>query len=157
MQNKEVGFRKRIAGETINRRIFEIRGQKVMLDHDLASLYGVGKKILNRSVKRNITRFPDDFMFQMTKIEFENLRFQFGTSSDKGYGGRRYLPYVFTEQGVAMLSGVLNSERAIEVNIVIMRAFVNMRNMISENSEIKQKLTEIERHQADWVYPPKRG
>ena len=112
--------------EKIEKVIYLIRGEKVMLDRDLASLYDVETKVLNRAVKRNLKRFPLDFMFQLTAEEAENLRCQFGTSS-LSHGGRRYLPYVFTEQGVAMLSTVLNSERAISVNIEIMRAFVKLR------------------------------
>ena len=100
--------------------------------------------MLNRAVKRNLERFPEDFMFQLTVEEVENLRFQFGTSSLKSYGGRRYLPYVFTEQGVAMLSSVLNSERAVQVNIGIMRAFVNMRKMFLTNEEVSRKIAEME-------------
>ncbi|HET6893458.1 MAG TPA: ORF6N domain-containing protein [Pyrinomonadaceae bacterium] len=119
--------------QLIERRIYLIRGQKVMIDFDLAELYGVPTKRLNERVSRNKKRFPEDFMFRLTKEEAESLRSQFATSntdlrsqfatSKAGRGGRRYLPYVFTEQGVAMLSSVLNSEQAIEVNIAIMRAF----------------------------------
>ena len=129
--------------ETIEQRILLIRGQKVMLDADLAELYAVETKQLIRAVKRNITRFPADFMFQLHKEEFENLRFHFGTSSR--WGGRRYLPYVFTEQGVAMLSSVLNSERAINVNIVIMRAFVKLREMLVSHKDLAHKLNEMEK------------
>ena len=129
--------------ETIEQRILLIRGQKVMLDADLAELYGVETKQLIRAIKRNITRFPADFMFQLHKEEFENLRFHFGTSSR--WGGRRYLPYVFTEQGVAMLSSVLNSERAINVNIVIMRAFVKLREMLASHKDLARKLNEMEK------------
>ena len=100
--------------------------------------------MLTRAVKRNLERFPEDFMFQLTVEEVENLRFQIGTSSSKNYGGRRYLPYVFTEQGVAMLSSVLNSERAVQVNIGIMRAFVNMRKMFLTNEEVSRKIAEME-------------
>ena len=105
-----------------------------MLDRDLALLYGVETKILNRAVKRNLQRFPRDFMFQLTEHEAEALRCQIGTSN-KGRGGRRYLPYVFTEQGVAMLSSVLNSERAINVNSEIMRAFVKLRQLLASNTD----------------------
>lgn len=132
-----------ITSDVIERKIYVVREQKVMLDSDLATLYGVETKMLNRAVKRNISRFPEDFMFQLTAEEVNALRFQFGTSK-VGRGGRRYSPYVFTEQGVAMLSGVLNSERAVQVNIGIMRAFVNMRKMLSANEEVGQKLIEIE-------------
>jgi hypothetical protein len=111
--------------QLIERRIYLIRGQKVMIDEDLAELYGVPTKRLNQQVSRNRKRFPEDFMFQLTKAEAENLRLQFATSRGT-HGGRRSLPYVFTEQGVAMLSTVLNSEQAIAVNIMIMRAFVKL-------------------------------
>ncbi len=105
---------------SIVNKIIELRGEKVLIDRDLAELYDVETKLLKRAVRRHINRFPEDFMFQLSKEEFQNLRSHFGTSS---WGGRRYLPMAFTELGVAMLSSVLNSERAIEVNIVIMRAF----------------------------------
>lgn len=164
----------------VERRIYIIREQNVMLDSDLAELYGVETKFLNRAVKRNIARFPEDFMFQLTAEDEESLRFQFGTSnaesqsvdshlrsqsvisnaesetvdaslrsqlatSSKRRGGRRYLPYVFTEQGVAMLSSVLNSERAIEVNIQIMRAFVQMRRMSASHEELARKVDGLEK------------
>jgi hypothetical protein len=129
--------------DIIERKIYIVRGQKVMLDSDLAALYGVETKVFNQAVGRNLERFPEDFRFQLTEEEFESLRSQFVTSK-KGRGGRRYLPYVFTEQGVAMLSSVLNSERAIQVNIGIMRAFVSMRKMLSTNEEINKRLTELE-------------
>jgi len=129
--------------EMIEKKILIIRGEKVMLDADLAELYGVETKMLVRAVKRNIDRFPSDFMLQLEKEEFENLRFQFGTSSR--WGGRRYLPYAFTEQGVAMLSSVLNSERAVHVNIAIMRAFVKLREMLSTHKELAHKLAQLER------------
>ncbi|CAN5264097.1 hypothetical protein BH20ACI1_BH20ACI1_22320 [soil metagenome] len=115
-----------------------------MLDSDLATLYGVETRRLNEQVKRNVARFPEDFMFQLTKGEFENLMSQIVTSSSGNYGGRRKLPYVFTEQGVAMLSSVLNSERAVQVNIGIMRAFVSMRKLLLTNEEVGKKITEIE-------------
>lgn len=132
-----------IAIERIEHAIYLIRGEKVMLDRDLASLYGVETKILNRAVKRNLPRFPSDFMFQVTTDEADVLRCQIGTSK-KGSGGRRYLPYVFTEQGVAMLSSVLNSERAVLVNIEIMRAFVKLRQMLASNAELSRRLDELE-------------
>jgi hypothetical protein len=120
-----------------------------MLDSGLAALYGVETKNLNKAVRRNINRFPDDFMFQLSEKEGENLRFQIGTSSlgknGSGYGGKRYLPLVFTEQGVAMLSSVLRSERAALVNIEIMRAFVKLREFLLTNRELAQKLTKLER------------
>jgi ORF6N domain len=114
-----------------------------MFDKDLASLYGVTTFRLNEAVKRNKSRFPEDFMFQLTKEENEILTSQIAISKS-GRGGRRTMPYVFTEQGVAMLSGVLNSERAVQVNIGIMRAFVNMRKMLSTNEEVSKKLADIE-------------
>ena len=132
-----------IPDEKIEKAIYLIRGEKVMLDHDLALLYGVETKVLNRAVKRNLQRFPSDFMFQLTAEEADRLRCQIGTSNE-GRGGRRYLPYVFTEQGVAMLSSVLNSERAILVNIEIMRAFVKLRQMLASNAELSRRLDELE-------------
>ncbi len=113
-----------------------------MIDVDLAELYGVPTKRLNQQVQRNSKRFPEDFMFRLTKVEAENLRLQFATSRS-GHGGRRSLPYVFTEQGVAMLSSVLNSERAIEVNITIMRAFVKLRQMLESNEELNRKFAAV--------------
>lgn len=133
--------------ERIERAILLIRGHKVMLDADLAELYGVETKMLVRAVKRNINRFPDDFVFQLTKEEFENLRFQFGTSSE--WGGRRYWPYAFTEQGVAMLSSVLRSERAVQVNIEIMRAFVRMRQILATHEQFARRLDELEAKYAE--------
>jgi len=129
--------------EKIEKAIYLIRGEKVKLDRDLALLYGVDTKTLNRAVKRNPKRFPLDFMFQLTADEADVLRYQIGTSK-KGRGGRRYLPYVFTEQGVAMLSTVLNSERAVLVNIEIMRAFVKLRQLLASNSELSRRLDELE-------------
>lgn len=142
--------------EVIERRILLIRGQKVMLDSHLAELYGVETKFLNRAVKRNLERFPEDFMFQLTPAEAEALRCHFGTSngssalrsqnvtSNLARGGRRYLPYVFTEQGVAMLSSVLRSPRAVQVNIAIMRAFVKLRELLAGHKELGRKLEEME-------------
>ncbi|MDO9463682.1 MAG: ORF6N domain-containing protein [bacterium] len=127
--------------DIIEKKIFLIRDLNVMLDKDLAELYGVQTKSLNLAVKRNIDRFPNDFMFQLSKEEFTNLRFQFETSR---WGGIRYLPYAFTEQGVAMLSSVLNSKRAIQVNIGIMRIFVNIRKVVSANKETLNKLNQLE-------------
>lgn len=131
-----------LSTDTIVTKIFEIRGKKVMLDHDLARLYGVSTGQLTRQVKRNIDRFPSDFMFQLTKNEFKNLICQSGTSS---WGGTRKLPYVFTEQGVAMLSGVLHSKRAIHVNILIMRAFIYLKRALLTNAGLKRKIDEMER------------
>ncbi|MFH2034104.1 MAG: ORF6N domain-containing protein [Candidatus Margulisiibacteriota bacterium] len=132
---------KLILQETIANKIYYIRGQKVMLDKDLAVLYGIRTKVLLQSMKRNIKRFPEDFMFQLDQKEYSILRSQFVTSK---WGGRRYFPYVFTEQGVAMLSSVLKSERAIEVNIVIMRAFVKLRKIFGTHKELAEKLKKLE-------------
>jgi hypothetical protein len=127
----------------ITRSIVVIRGQKVMLSQDLAALYGVAVKALNQAVKRHARRFPGDFVFQLTFEEFDNLKSQFVTSS---WGGlRRALPYAFTEQGVAMLSSVLNSERAVKVNIAIMRAFVKLRETLETNRELARKFAELEK------------
>jgi len=149
-----------IPDNSIRNLIKIIRNQQVMLDSDLAVLYGVETKVLNQAVDRNIERFPEDFMFQLTWDECEslrsqivtlNLRSQFVTSSLENYGGRRYLPYAFTEQGVAMLSGVLHSQTAIEANIRIMRAFVGMRHFINENAKLFQKMESIEYNQIEIV------
>ena len=129
--------------ERIERSILLIRGQKVLLDADLAEMYDVETKALTRAVRRNLDRFPDDFMFRLTAAEFDDLRSQFGTSS--AWGGRRYAPYAFTEQGVAMLSSVLHSPRAVAVNIEIMRAFVRLREMLSSNVELSRRLDTLER------------
>ncbi|MBM4331337.1 MAG: ORF6N domain-containing protein [Deltaproteobacteria bacterium] len=134
-----------IAVSRIEQKIYLIRGQRVMLDVDLAELYGVKTKILNKAVKRNLDRFPEDFMFQLNNQAVERLRFQIGTSKT-GRGGTRYLPYAFTEQGVAMLSGVLTSPRAIKVNVEIMRAFVRLRYLLASHKELARKLEELERH-----------
>ena len=130
-----------ISIEVIVSKILIIRGKRVRLDKDLAGLYEVRTKNLNKAVKRNIERFPEDFMFQLTKEEVESLRFQIGTSKR---GGRRYSPYVFTQEGVAMLSSALNSPRAVQVNIQIMRAFVKLRRMILTNVDLKRKVEEME-------------
>jgi hypothetical protein len=133
-----------IPPERIERRILLVRGQKVMIDADLAKLYEVETKELNLVVRRNLDRFPEDFMFQLNALEFRNLRFQSVTSSS--WGGRRYRPYAFTEQGVAMLSSVLRSPRAVEVNIAIMRAFVKLRQMLASHRDLTRKLEEMESH-----------
>lgn len=125
----------------IENRILIIRGQKVILDKELSKLYNIATRELNKAVSRNRTRFPLDFMFQLSKDEFADLKFQFGTSS---WGGTRKLPYAFTEQGVAMLSSILRSERAVQVNIQIMRTFVKLREIISTHKELAQKLKELE-------------
>ncbi len=129
--------------ESIEKKIYFIRGERVMLSTDLAVLYEVEPRVLVQAVKRNIERFPEDFMFQLSKDEFDNLKSQIVTSS---WGGlRRATPYAFTEQGVAMLSGVLNSPRAVQVNVEIMRTFVRLRKMLSSNKELAHKLAEHER------------
>jgi hypothetical protein len=131
--------------KAVEGKILLVRGRKVILDRDLAELYKVETFNLNKAVKRNIDRFPSDFMFQLTSEEADSLRFQIGMSKATGRGGRRYLPYVFTEQGVAMLSGVLNSKRAVQVNIAIMRAFVKLREMIASHKDLEKKLSELEK------------
>lgn len=128
--------------ERIEQSILLVRGQKVMLDRDLSALYGVQTRDLNKAVARNLDRFPGDFMFQLTKEEFADLKFHFGTSS---WGGTRKLPRVFTEQGVAMLSSVLKSKRAVQVNIDIMRAFVRLRELLSTHKDLAKKLEELEK------------
>jgi hypothetical protein len=143
----------------VERRIYFVRGEKVMLDYDLAALYGVDTGVLNRAVKRNRERFPQDFMFQLDPDEWERLRCQIGISnkhagsglrfqsetSKSRRGGRRYLPYAFTEQGVAMLSSVLRSPRAVQVNIAIMRTFVRLREMLLSNADLARKLSDLEK------------
>ena len=131
--------------ERIERCIYLIRGEKVMLDADLAILYSVETGALNRAVKRNAARFPEDFMFQLTPEEARNLKCQIGTSSSGHGGRRRSRPYPFTEQGVAMLSSVLHSERAVLVNVAIMRAFVGLRRLLASNETLARKLAELER------------
>ena len=142
--------------QTIQKKIYEIRGKQVMLDFDLAALYGVETKVLKQGVKRNIRRFPIDFMFELTQEEFNSLRSQFVTSNKRG--GTRYMPFAFTEQGVAMLSSILNSETAIEVNISIIRAFVSIRqylsvanNTIKEIEELKQRMKALEEGTEDTI------
>ena len=129
--------------EVIVTKIIFLRGEKVLLDRDLAELYGVETKQLKRAVRRNLPRFPSDFMFELTREEYNSLRSQFGTLKRGAHS--KYLPFAFTEQGVAMLSSVLNSDRAIEVNIAIMRAFVQLRKMIASNEELARKLEELEK------------
>jgi phage regulator Rha-like protein len=128
--------------EVIEKKILLIRGHKMMLDSDLAELYGVETKALKRSVKRNIDRFPEDFLIQITREEFESLRYRFGTSKR---GGVRYLPYAFTENGVAMLSSILNSKRAIQVNIQIMRTFTRLREIIASHKDLARRLDDLEK------------
>jgi hypothetical protein len=138
-----------IAAPAIEKRIYIIRGRQVMLDEDLADLYSVETKRLIEQVKRNLERFPDDFMFQLRKDEAAALRSQIATSN-VGRGGRRYAPYVFTEQGVAMLSSVLRSKTAIAVNIEIMRAFVELRRVASSYAAIEKRLEQIERGMGEY-------
>lgn len=126
--------------QVIQNKIYEIRGERVMLDRDLAELYNVPTKALNQAVKRNLERFPEDFMFQLNESEFANLRSQIVTSR---WGGTRTMPYAFTEQGVSMLSAILRSETAVKVSIAIMRAFVAMRNYITNTTTVNAELTEI--------------
>lgn len=154
-----------ILEEQIKNKIYELRGQKVMIDSDLAELYDVETKILNRAVKRNKERFPENFIFQLTEEEYENLRFQFGTLNkenplrsqnatlETGRGKhRKYLPYAFTEQGVSMLSAVLRSKTAINVSIKIINAFVEMRRFLSQNSNILLKVNSLERKQIEFEF-----
>ena len=125
-------------------KIYEVRGQKIMLDRDLAELYGISTKVLKQAVKRNIDRFPNDFMFELTKVEFQDWRSQFVTSNaDKM--GLRYAPFVFTEHGILMLSSILNSQQAIDVNIQIVRIFVKLRHLLAENGAIKLEIEDIKR------------
>ncbi len=132
-----------VPAERIERVILVLRGRKVILDADLAALYEVQTKALVRATTRNSERFPDDFMFRLSEEEFENLKYQLGTS--RSWGGRRHLPYAFTEQGVAMLSSVLRSPRAAQVNVGIMRAFVRLRQMLQANADLAKKLAALEK------------
>ena len=132
-----------LSDDIVVNKIYVIRNQKVMLDSDLAELYGVETKRLNEQVGRNIDRFPEDFMFQLTEAEWNNLKSQFATSS---WGGRRKLPNVFTEHGVLMLSSVLNSQQAIQVNIQIVRIFTRLRNLLSEHTELKLEIADIKKY-----------
>lgn len=127
--------------EVIKNKIYEIRGHKVMLDFDLAELYNIENKVLKQAVRRNINRFPDDFMFELSEKEFQSLRSQIVTSNR---GGSRYMPFAFSEQGVAMLSSILNSDKAIEINIAIMRTFVTIRQFTLSYAELKTRIEEIE-------------
>ncbi|HET9321411.1 MAG TPA: ORF6N domain-containing protein [Bryobacteraceae bacterium] len=138
-----IPVRPQAAAEMIARRIYRIRAKKVMLDSDLAELYRVRTKAFNQAIKRNRSRFPGDFMFRLTTAEAQLLRSQIVTSNN-GRGGRRYRPFVFTQEGVAMLSSILNSNRAVQVNIAIMRAFMKMREMASTYSNLARKLAELE-------------
>jgi len=130
--------------EHIERAIIVVRGEKVMLDSELAEIYGVETKVLNQAVKRNVSRFPVDFMFQLTPEETESLRSQIVTSNE-GRGGRRYLPYAFTEHGALMLANVLNSARAAQTSVMVVRAFVKLRQMLASNAELARKLAAMEK------------
>jgi hypothetical protein len=134
-----------ILQEQIEDKVYLVRNKRVMFDRDLAELYGVPTRVLNQAVKRNSKRFPDDFMFQLNKQEFQNWRSQMVTSNVGAKMGLRRSPYVFTELGVAMLSSILNSERAIKINIGIMRVFVRIRQLIDTHREIAQKISQLER------------
>ena len=129
----------------ISRKIYFLRKTRVMLDSDLAQLYGVTTSNLNQAVRRNYNRFPKDFMFQLTKKDAEVLRSQFAISNKEGRGGRRYLPHAFTEHGIAMLSSVLHSDRAVQVNIAIMRAFLQLRAMLATHEDLRRKIMEMEK------------
>ena len=133
-----------VATEAVERKILLIRAKRVILDVDLAELYGVTTKVFNQAVKRNIDRFPPDFMFQLTEDEAERLRSQIVTSKP-GRGGRRYSPYVFTEHGIIMAASVLNSQRAIDASVYVVRAFVKLREMISTHKDLARKLNELEK------------
>ncbi|MBI4931108.1 MAG: ORF6N domain-containing protein [Bacteroidetes bacterium] len=134
-----------ISDEMVVNKIYHIRGQRIMLDRDLAELYGVDVKQLKRQVRRNISRFPDDFMFELTKAEFENWRSQFGTSNFSDKMGLRYNPFAFTEYGVLMLSSVLKSARAIQVNIQIMRVYTKMKQLLLTHKDILAKIEQLEK------------
>ena len=137
-----------IPTEIIENKIIIIRGQKIMFDRDLAQLYEVETKVLNQAVKRNLERFPENFMFQLTKEEFQNLKSQFVTSS---WGGQRYLPYAFTEHGVAMLSSVLNSKKAIAVNVQIIQTFIKIKEFVLSHNDLSQRIGELERYFANYA------
>ena len=147
MENENLIIKDDVSNEEIKNLIYTIRGKQVMLDSDVAMLYHYTTKNINKAVKRNIDRFPEDFCFQLTENEFQNLRFHFGTLNKKVNNGevtRKYLPYVFTEQGISMLSGVLKNEIAVKVSINIIRAFVEMRKFLIQNGQIFERLTNIE-------------
>jgi hypothetical protein len=135
---------KKLTTDQLGRLIYEIRGERVMLDSDLASIYGVETKALNRAVKRNRDRFPKDFMFQLSEDEWQNLKYQIGTSS-LGHGGRRSPPYAFTEHGAIMAANVLNSPRAVQMAVFVVRAFLKMRGLLGDKRELAQKLASLEK------------
>jgi len=134
-----------LPASAVNHKIYFLRKTRVMLDSDLAQLYGVNTSRLNEAVQRNRNRFPKDFMFQLTKKDLQVLRSQFAISKSSGSGGRRFLPYAFTEHGVAMLSSVLHSDRAVQVNIAIMRAFLQIRAMLATHEDLRRKIMEMEK------------
>ena len=146
MQENKLAIQKEISGNEIKNFIYTVRGKQVMLDSDVAMLYHYETKNINKAVKRNIDRFPEEFCFQLTENEFQTLRFQIGTSkqSEEFRGGRRYLPNVFTEQGIAMLAGVLKNDIAIQVSINIMNAFIEMRKFLAVNGQLFERLTNVE-------------
>ena len=146
MEENKIIIQRELSIEDIKNLIYTIRGKQVMLDSDVARLYHYETKNINKAVKRNLERFPKEFCFQLTENEFQTLRFQFGTSkqNEDVRGGRRYLPYVFTEQGIAMLAGVLKSDIAIQVSISIIKSFIEMRKFISSNGQIFERLTKVE-------------
>jgi phage regulator Rha-like protein len=144
MVNEELKDNMFVPQEIVESKIFIFRDKKVMLDKDLAALYGVSVKSLKRQVRRNMDRFPTDFMFQLTQEELKNWRRQFGTSNSADKMGLRYPPFAFTEPGVAMLSSVLNSRRAVQVNIQIIRTFIKLREMLLTHVELKRKIEEME-------------
>jgi phage regulator Rha-like protein len=160
LQKKDSGLTYPVTLGFVERRIYIIRGFKVMIDSELAELYGIETKGLNRAIKRNIERFPKDFMFQLSKKEYQNLKSQIATSSGdqqnlkcqigtSSWGGKRKPTYAFTELGVAMLSSVLNSDRAVQINIYIMRAFVKLREIMATNEKVAEKIKELERGQEE--------
>ena len=150
MEEKNLAIQNELSNEDIKNLIYTIRGEQVMLDSDVAMLYHYETKNVNKAVKRNIDRFPEEFCFQLTENEFQTLKFQIGTSKqnleikDKLRGGRRYLPYVFTEQGIAMLAGVLKNDIAVKVSINIIKSFIEMRKFISLNGQVFERLTNME-------------
>ena len=147
MEENKAIIQNELSNEDIKSLIYTIRGKQVMLDSDIARLFEYATKDLNRNVKNNVERFPEDFCFQLTESEFQNLRFQFGTLNKKVNNGevtRKYLPYVFTEQGISMLSGVLKNEIAIKVSVNIMKAFVEMRKFLMINGQVFERLTNVE-------------
>ena len=151
-QNKAISTISFVSHEVIERKIYIIRGKKVMFDRDLAALYGVLTRNLNKAVTRNLDRFPPDFMFQLSEKEFKNLMFQFGTSS---WGGTRKRPRVFTDYGILMLSSVLNNQRAVHVNIRIMRTFARLRELLATHKDLERKIIEMEKkydHQFNAVF-----